>query len=518
MPDKYNHLPLILIILDGWGLAKANRGNAITLAKTPAMDLYLKKYPSTKLCAHDRCVGLPFKQDGNSEAGHMNLGAGRVTEQDAVTISRSINNGTFSKNAALVGAVEHARKNKSNLHLMGMISNGMSAHSDPDHIYALLSFCRKRKVKNVYLHLFTDGRDSPQFASLKLVEALIRELKPNEWIGTVIGRYYAMDRRKKWENTERTYDALIMGEGLKARSAQAAITQSYNKRQTDEYIEPYVMEREDVKLPRMNHNDAVIFFNLRSDRARQMAKPFVQKDFNKMKPGSFKRKKVLKNLYFVAMTDFGPDLDHIVTAFPSRDWEDTLPVALKDIRQLYLAETEKYAHVTYFFNGGYSDPVGGEKRKMIPSPDVTSYAKVPKMSAPGVLAEVLAVVKNDKFDFICVNFANPDMIAHTGNLKATIQAVEYCDSAVKKIVDSVLKKNGTVIITADHGNAEEMINLETGEVDTEHSIYPVPFVIVSNGKMIKIKKKNGALSDVAPTILKLLDIKKPKKMTSRGLV
>jgi len=512
------HLPLVLVILDGWGIAKPSRGNAISLAKTPTMDFLFKKYPSTKLCAHGKCVGLPIKQDGNSEAGHMNLGAGRVTEQDAVTISQSINDGTFVKNPALLGAINHVNKNKGHLHLMGMISNGMSAHSDPDYIYALLSLCRQKKVKKIYIHLFTDGRDSAQFASLKLAEALMRELSDNELIATVMGRYYAMDRKKKWPNTEKAYNALVLGRGLTAASPQAAITESYNKKQTDEFIEPYIMQKDGKSLPRISDNDAVVFFNLRSDRARQLAKTFVQKDFNKMNPGSFKRKKVPKNLYFVAMTDFGPDLDHIVTAFPSRDWEQTLPMILRDHRQLYVSETEKYSHVTYFFNGGYAAPIAGEDRMMVDSPDVDNYAKTPKMSAPQVLREVLKSLKDDLHDFACVNFANPDMIAHTGNLEAGIKSVEYIDTVVKNLVEAILKKDGIAIITSDHGNVEEMINLETGEIDTEHSINPVPLMIVSNDKSIRIKRKSGVLGDVAPTILNLLNVKKPKEMSSRGLI
>jgi 2,3-bisphosphoglycerate-independent phosphoglycerate mutase len=279
------------------------------------------------------------------------------------------------------------------------------------------------------------------------------------------------------------------------------------------------MEMAGKKLPRINHNDAVIFFNLRSDRARQLTKAFVQEDFNKKNPGSFKRQKVLKNLYFVAMTDFGPDLDHVVSAFPSRDWDKTLPMILKDYRQLYIAETEKYAHVTYFFNGGYADPVAGEERIMVPSLRVDSYAKLPKMSAPEVQNEVQKSLNNNRHDFICVNFANPDMIGHTGDLSAAVKCINYMDGLVKQIIHLVLNRNGVAIITADHGNIEEMINLKTGEIDTEHSTNPVPFIIVSNDKSLKIKKSSEVvLGNVAPTILSLLSIDKPREMNCRGLL
>lgn len=513
------NLPMILVVLDGWGVDRPNRGNAVTLAKTPTINGLLKKYPKTLLCPAGKCAGLPPSQVGNSEAGHMNIGAGRLVEQDVVRISKSINNGTFFKNTAFVEAVRHAKKNKSKLHLMGMLSNGMSPHSDPDHILALLIFVRNYGIKDVYLHLFTDGRDSPQYASLKLVEALERSLKKNELVSTVIGRFYAMDRKKKWSRAEKTYNALVIGEGKRARSPQAAIAESYNKGESDEFIEPYVMTSKGKALPRINNNDSIIFFNLRSDRARQLAKVFVQEDFNKKNPGAFKRKKVLKNLKFVAMTDFGPDLDSILTAFPGGDLKNALPKQLADIKQLYIAETEKYAHVTYFLNGGYSDPVGGEDRVVIPSPDVRSYDETPSMSSDKLTKIVLNNLKKNKYDFTFLNFASPDMVAHTGNLKAGIKCCENIDGNIKKIVDEYLKKNGTVIITADHGNIEQMIDLETGEVDTEHSINDVFLVIVNKQLRNKLKlRKNGILGDVAVTVLDLMGKIKPKEMTGKSLI
>ena len=515
--SKKNNLPMILVILDGWGLAKPNKGNAITLAETPTMNGILKKYPSTQLYAHGRYVGLPPKQDGNSEAGHMNIGAGRIVEQDAVKIGKSINDGTFFKNTALLEAIKNVKINKGKLHLMGMLSNGMSAHSEPDHILALLTFLQKNKVNNIYFHLFTDGRDSPKYAALKLVEDMERSFKNKERIATVIGRFYAMDRKKKWERTKMAYDALLLGHGHKAESARAAISESYNKGDDDEFIEPYIID----PAGRIEDGDSVIFFNLRSDRARQLAKVFVQKDFNDDNPGSFKRSKVLKDLCFVAMTDFGPDLDSITTAFPSVDLKQTLPMALSDIKQLYFAETEKYAHVTYFFNGGYSGRVNGEEQAVIASPDVKSYDVTPAMESRELAKTVIYDLKKKKYDFTVLNFAAPDMIGHTGNLEAGIKCCHEVDKYLGQIIKAYLRVDGTVIVTADHGNIEEMINLATGEIDTEHSSNPVPFILVSKRfrgtKKVKFRE-NGVLGDIAPTILELMGKSKPKEMTGKSLI
>lgn len=517
--QEKNNLPIILVILDGWGIAEPNKGNAITLAKTPTIDGLLKKYPTTEICAAGKCAGLPPKQVGNSEAGHMNIGAGRLVEQDVVKISKSINEGTFFKNAGFMEAIRHVKKNKSRLHLMGMLGNGMSPHSDPDHILALLVMARKYGIDDVCMHLFTDGRDSPRFASLKLVESLERYLKPKELVGTIMGRFYAMDRKKKWDRTEKAYDALVNGSDKVATSPQAAITESYNREESDEYIEPYILERKGKKIPRISDNDSVIFFNLRSDRARQLAKAFVQSDFNKKNPGSFKRKKVLKNFRFVAMTDFGPDLDSILTAYPGVDLENTLPMELSDMTQLYIAETEKYAHVTYFLNGGYADPVNGEDRKVIPSPDVKSYDVTPSMSSDKLVKEVINNLKKKKYDFTFLNIAAPDMIAHTGNLEAGIQCCENIDGNVNKIVKEYLKVGGTVLLTSDHGNIDRMINLKTDEVLTEHSTNPVFFAIINNKLKGKIKlRKKGILGDIAPTILDLIGKQKPKKMSGKSLI
>ncbi|MFA5317908.1 MAG: 2,3-bisphosphoglycerate-independent phosphoglycerate mutase [Patescibacteria group bacterium] len=511
--------PLILIILDGWGIAPPNKGNAVTLGKTPTMDKLAKNYPYTELFAHGKNVGLPSYQDGNSEAGHMNIGAGRIVNQDVIKISKSIKDKTFFKNAAFLQAIKHAKDNRSHLHLMGLLSNGMSAHSDPFHIEALLKLAREHGIKNTYLHLFTDGRDSPQHAALKLVQDLERKLLPNEYIATVMGRYYGMDRKKNWKVTQQAYDVLTCKKCRwhSSKDTASAITQSYNRNNTDEFLEPYVILRKNKILPRIENNDSIIFFNLRSDRARQIAKAFTQDDFEIKNKGSFKRKEKLKHLCFVAMTDFGPDLESILTAFPSTDMENTLPMQLKDCRQIYMAETEKYAHVTYFFNGGYADPVAGEQRIHVPSPDVKSYDQKPEMSSRELTDNILKFIKNKNFDFLTVNYACPDMIGHTGNLGAGILAVEAVDNYLSKIIAEAEKNRIRIIITADHGNIEEMIKLDTGEVNTEHTTNKVPFIFFDNEfKKAELSQK-GILGDIAPFILMLLQKEKPKTM-NRGIM
>ena len=510
---------MILVILDGWGISKPNKGNAITIAKTPAIDRLTKEYPSTTLKAYGKHVGLPPEQDGNSESGHMNIGAGRIIEQDAVRISKSINDGTFFKNPAFVEVIKHVQKYKSRLHLMGMLSNGMSAHSDPDHLLALITLARQYEIKEVYLHLFTDGRDSPKYASLKLVADLERDYLKNEKIATIMGRYYAMDRKKKWARTEKTCDALISGKGKKKNSAQEAITESYNSGENDEFIPPYIIKEKNKILPRISDNDSLIFFNLRSDRARQLTKIFAQRNFQKKNQDSFQPKKKPKNLKFIIMTDFGSDLEDVLTAFPGTVIKNTLPMQFPDLNQLYIAETEKYAHVTYFFNGGYADHVAREIRMVIPSPDVKSYDETPTMSSEELTREVIQKLKSPGIDFTVLNIAAPDMIGHTGNLKAGVECCEKVDGYVGQIVEAYLEVNGSVIITADHGNIEEMINLETGEIDTEHSRYPVPFILVNNNLENKIKlRESGVLGDVAPTILELTGRNKPKEMTGKSLI
>lgn len=515
--------PIVLVILDGWGEREKAEGNAIKLSKTPVLKGLLQTYPHSLLSAYGKEVGLPAGQRGNSEAGHLNLGAGRIVEQDVVLISKAIKDSRFFKNSAFISAVAHAQKNKSVVHLIGMISGTQSPHVEMNHLYALLRLLDQEGIEKVYLHLFTDGRDAPQHESLKYFKELKEHFLGNEKIASLCGRYFGMDRNKIWSRTEQVYNMLTIGTGMQSESTEDAVLSAYNRGETDEFISPTVIvERCDLSQKKclpvatIKDNDAIIFFNLRSDRARQLTKCFVQDDFTRKNPGSFTRKKILKNLKFVAMTDFGPDLDHILTAFPSRDVDMTLPMALKDYQQVYLAESEKYAHVTFFFNGGYDRPVGGEKRIVIPSPNIKYYKEAPAMSSVKVTDELVKQLKAGA-QFICVNLCNADMIGHTGDLKATVKGIETIDECLGRIVGVALKQNGMVIITADHGNAEEMVNLRTGEVNTEHSAFPVPFILVSKDYQ-KSKVRNGILADVAPTILHLFNLKKPKEMKGKSLI
>jgi len=526
-----NILPLILVILDGWGIAKPNKGNAITSARTPTMNGLLRKYPNTELSASGKSVGLPPSQSGNSEAGHMNLGAGRIVEQDAVKIGRSINDGTFFKNQAFIEAIRQVKRNKSNLHLMGMISNGMSAHSDPDHLLALLAMARKNNLKKIYLHLFTDGRDSPQYSSLKLIEDLQKILKNSEAIATIMGRFYAMDRKKTWARTEKAYGALVLGQGRQAASAGEAITESYNRGESDEFIEPYIITKKGKSLPRISNSDSLIFFNLRSDRARQLAKMFAQRVTHEQASQSFKRIKFLKDLKFVVMTDFGPDLDNIITAFPSADLKQSLPMALKNLSQLYIAESEKYAHVTYFFNGLNEAAHKDEAHALVPSKSDTTYEESPEMSAREIGQRMVEEIGRGTYRFILANFANADVVAHTGNLGKTIEAVSAIDREIGIISEAVLLKGGMLFITSDHGNAESVVDITTGRLNKSHTGNPVPFLIIGRefegktlgfddapGGDLSFLKPSGLLSDVAPTILKFCGLKKPVQMIGRSLV
>ncbi len=513
--------PFVLVILDGWGVAPPSKGNAISLAATPNMDRYTREYPNTLLDATGTAVGLEPNEMSGSEAGHLNLGAGRIVIQDSRYISEAMNDGSFFRNPAFVGAVRHIKRYQdkgAKLHLMGLLSTKDSPHSDPDHIIGLLIMAKKKGVKNVFLHLFTDGRDAHPRSSLHLLKGIkkVMDKVDTAEIASIGGRYYAMDRIKRWDRLKKAYDLMVHGKGKKALSAEEAIKSGYKEGLNDEFLEPTLIVRRDKEpVALIEDNDAVIFFNLRSDRARQFTKPFVLDEF-----AEFDRGEKLKNLYFVAMTDFGPDLG-VETAFPSRDVEMTLPMVLKKKKQLYIAETEKFAHITYFFNGGYADPVGGEARVMIESPDVDHYDKKPEMSAREITSVVVGNLKYDVYNFIAVNFANPDMVGHTGNIKAARKAVETVDECLGKVIETVLEKEGEAIITADHGNADEMLDLRTGEIITSHSKNPVPCVIVSErlkslGEEVQLKR--GILGDVAPTILDLLGVEKPKEMTGSTII
>jgi len=508
--------PFVLLILDGWGIAKKSTGNAIELAEKKKFDKYLSEFANTELFAHGFHVGLPDSQVGNSEAGHLNIGGGRLIKQDSVRISEEINDGRFKKNTAINQIIDHVLANKSAMHLFGLISDNDSPHSSLDHLYALVDLVFEKGVKKIYLHLITDGRDAPQYEAINILDKINKKIADRAKIVSLMGRFFAMDRGKNWERTKRAFECLVLGSAQVLKNYQEAVLHEYNRKITDEYLEPTIIAdtEKEKEISRVRDNDGLIFFNLRSDRARQISKCFVQKDFQKMDEGEFKRKKFVKNLAFCAFTDFGPDLDNILTAFPSAEIKNSLPIVLKNKTQLYIAETEKYAHMTYFINGGYANPVNGEERIRIPSKIVKSYAEIPEMSIYEITKKVIYFLKNEKFEFIAVNFANPDMVGHTGDLMATIKAIQHTDFCLGKIVDHVLKKNGTAIITADHGNAEKMIDETTGEVWTSHTTNKVPFILVDKN-LKNVKLRQGSLANIAPTIYDIMQVKHlPKKLNS----
>ena len=511
--------PIVLVILDGFGIAPESPSNPFSFKSLPEYSRLCQEGRHTRLWAHGEYVGLPEDQDGNSEAGHLNLGAGRIVKQDPVTINESIQDGTFFKNPAFIEAIRRVKQNNSRLHLMGMLSNGQSAHSTPEHLYALLDLLDKEKVAPVFIHLFTDGRDSHPFSGREMIERLIQELHPNQEIASIIGRFFSMDRRKSWGRTEKAYNAIVLGEGRCVDNPLAVFDESYREGIGDEFIEPHSVCRANKPIGDIQDNDAIIFFNHRSDRARQLAKPFVQKNFSQDNPGAFMPKRIIKNLCFVAMTDFGPDLDDIITAYPSALLKDTLPMVLSKKRQLYLAESEKYAHMTYFFNGGYADPVNGEHRLMIPSPNIERYDQSPEMATKELTDEVIKDLTEKKYDFLAVNFACTDMVAHTGNFEAAKIALQAVDQSLGRLLVAADSASGALIVTADHGNIEEMKDFSNNALDTEHSKNQVPFLVWA-GKQTKNLpplRHGGVLSDVAPTILELFGINKPIAMTGKSL-
>ncbi|MBI5621939.1 2,3-bisphosphoglycerate-independent phosphoglycerate mutase [Candidatus Falkowbacteria bacterium] len=508
--------PTVLCILDGFGVAKPSKANAVTRAKMPVYTALWKKYPHTVLQASGKYVGLPPRQAGNSEAGHMNIGAGRVVQQDAVRISQSIVDGTFFKNSAFLGAVKHIKRYGSHLHLMGLLCDDQSAHAYPEHLQALLEFYRRHGVDRIFLHLFTDGRDSPPYVAIKLLRKLKRTFKNGEIVATIMGRFYAMDRKKAWARTAAAYNAIVLGQGYRVDNSEDAILHAYGRKESDEFIPPSVVYYQGKAGGIVRDNDALIFFNLRSDRARQLCKPFVQKDFEER--GGWRRKKVLENLYFVALTDFGPDLDMVMTAYLSINLIGTLPMALSSRRQLYIAEAEKYAHVTYFINGGYADPVAGEDRIRVPSVAVDHYETRPAMSARQITRAVLTSLKQRRHQFITLNFANPDVLAHSGDMAATIKGLAVVDECLGQIWSAVHQHNGRLIVTADHGNCDAMLDAKTGEIITEHSQAPVPFLLASEDWRRRRLRSRGCLANIAPTILEIMQVKQPRQMKGKSLI
>ncbi len=515
MPKKPTN---ILIILDGWGIAPKSKGNAIELAKKPFFDALIKKYPHTALNATGLAVGLNENERSGSEAGHLNIGAGRIIKQDARIVSEDVESGKFYKNPRILRTMNHALAKKTNLHFIGLLSDNDSSHSDPAHLYALLKLAKIKKVKQVYLHLFTDGRDTRKKTALIFLNNLkdkIKEIGIGK-IASIGGRYYGMDRVKHWDRLQRSYDSMVLGEGAKNYSAEAAVKNSYENGLTDEFIIPTVIiSKTNKPVMKIKENDAVIFFNTRGDRARQFTKLFVLDNV----VGYENRRNKLNNIFACTLTDFGPDLP-VQVAYHSQAVKNSLPSVMKNFKQLYISEAEKYPHVTYFLNGGHKDPTSGEMRERIASPNVFSYDQKPEMSAGDITKVITSNIEYNVYDFIAVNYANADMVGHTGNLKATVAAIEFLDKCLKQVIEGILGSGGTAIITADHGNADEMIDLKTGKELTMHSKNPVPFIIVKDGlnKGNCELKSNGVLGNVTPTLLDVLDIKKPKEMVLGSLI
>ncbi|MGI6424317.1 MAG: 2,3-bisphosphoglycerate-independent phosphoglycerate mutase [Tepidanaerobacteraceae bacterium] len=506
--------PLMLMILDGWGLSLEERANAILNANTPNYDRLMKEYPNTTLEASGLAVGLPEGQMGNSEVGHLNLGAGRIVYQDFTRVSQDIKSGGFYKNPALLSAVENALNNNKSLHLMGLLSDG-GVHSHINHIKALLLLAKKNNLDRVYLHAFLDGRDVPPANAQKYVseiEECMKELDIGA-IATISGRYYAMDRDKRWDRTKKAYDAIVFGEGLLASSAKTAIEKSYERKETDEFVIPTVITGDNGQpLAKVEEGDSIIFFNFRPDRARQLTYAFCNEEFE-----GFHRKNGYFPVCYVCMTEYDKTINNAMVAYGPESMDNILADVLSKagLRQLRIAETEKYAHVTFFFNGGVEKAYPGEDRVLIPSPKVATYNLKPEMSAYEVADAVVKKIKEDIYDVIILNFANPDMVGHTGVFDAAVKAIEAVDECIGKICDVLEEKGGTLLITADHGNAEKMLDYETGEPFTAHTLSKVPLILISDKNY---KLKPGKLADIAPTILLLLGIEKPKEMTGEPLI
>lgn len=539
-----NKNKVILVILDGWGLGPDYKGNAIMLAKTPTMDSLALTFPFTELEASGEAVGLPRGEDGNTETGHLNIGAGRIVYQDLPRINMSIASGSFFKNKAFLKTIEHVNHYQSQLHLLGLIGQG-GVHSSNDHLYALLSFCKQQKLSSVVLHLITDGRDSSPTSSPIYLQEIIHEIEEIGigQISTIMGRYFAMDRDHRWERTKVAYDALINGTGEISNDFLSTLALRHASGETDEFLKPIIVSKNSTPTPRIQDNDAVIFFNYRIDRPRQLTKALIMDDqtfsshtesfdpyavkyqkshiLKSRSENIFPRPKRPNNLLLTTMTEYEKNLPCEV-AFPPEYVEMPLSrvIALSGKRQLKLAESEKERFVTYYFNGQRDLSFPGESVDITPSPKIPTYDLQPEMSGELQTSKLLKAIKSDLYDLIVINYANPDMVAHTGNLASTILACQFVDGWIKKIYQVTMQNENLILfITADHGNAEELISLESGKIDTEHSQFPVPLYIIS--RQLQNRNRNlpkGILADVAPTILKFLNIQKPNSMSGRSLI
>ena len=501
----------MLMILDGFGINENEKSNAVKLANMPNWNKIIRQNPNTKISTSGLDVGLPEGQMGNSEVGHTNIGAGRIIYQDFTRITKSIEEGDFFSNSELNKAIDNCIKNKSNLHVMGLLSDG-GVHSHIRHLYAILELAKRKDFENVYVHCFLDGRDTPPSSAETYITELEKKMaeKGVGKIATISGRFYSMDRDKRWERIKESYDAMVRGIGEKSNSAIKAIEESYQKEIFDEFVKPTVIYNGTEPIAKISNNDSVIFFNFRPDRAREITRTLVDDKFNEFETENL-------NLYFVCLTQYDATLPNVHVAFEPSVINNTFGqyISKKGLKQLRIAETEKYAHVTFFFNGGEEKQYKNEDRILIPSPKVETYDLMPEMSAKQVTDKVVEAINSENYDSIILNYANPDMVGHTGNLEATIKALEVLDECIGRVVEAVQKHKGVLLITADHGNAEQMIDYVTGDPHTAHTTNDVPLVILG---MENISLKKGRLSDLAPTMLDIMGLEKPKEMTGESLI
>ncbi len=501
----------MLMILDGYGINEKTEGNAVKLANTPNLDEIFNKNPNTIIHTSGGDVGLPDGQMGNSEVGHTNIGAGRIVYQDLAKITKSIEDGDFFSVPEFVKAIENCKEHNSKLHLIGLLSDG-GVHSHNRHLYGLLEMAKRKGFEDVFVHCFMDGRDTPPASGENYIVELEEKMAEKQIgkIATISGRFYSMDRDKRWERVEKAYNAMVKGEGEKANSAVQAVEESYQREEFDEFIKPTVICNNGEPIATIGENDSVIFFNFRPDRAREITRSIVDEKFDGFKVNHFKT-------YFVCMTPYDETMPNVEVAFKKEEIKNTFGeyISQKGLTQLRIAETEKYAHVTFFFNGGNEKQYEGEDRILIPSPKVETYDLKPEMSAEEVTEKVVEAIDSQKYNAIILNYANPDMVGHTGSIEATIKALECLDNCVAKVVDAINRNEGVLLITADHGNSEQMIDYKTGEPHTAHTTNPVPLVMIGRPNR---KLKEGRLADLAPTMLEIMGLEKPSEMTGESLL
>ncbi len=505
--------PIVLIILDGFGIREAKDGNAIKIAKLPNYNSFLENYPNTQIVASGLDVGLPEGQMGNSEVGHLNIGAGRVVHQELTRINKEIELGYFYKNDKFIEVISHVKNKGKNLHLMGLLSDG-GVHSHMDHLFALMKLAKNEGLDQVYIHCFLDGRDTPPKSAKGFINALedkIKEIGIGR-IATVSGRYYAMDRDCRWDRVKLAYDAMVLGKGQMAKDPIDAIDEAYKLGNNDEFVLPTIITDSKGNYHRIEADDGLIFFNFRPDRSRQITRAFVDPDFT-----CFKRDNEYFPLHYVTMTLYDKTIKNVKVAYEPNKLTNTIGeyISKKGLSQLRIAETEKYAHVTFFLNGGVEVSNLNEDRILIPSPKVATYDLQPEMSACEITDKLIEKIDEDKYDLIIANYANPDMLGHTGILHAVVEGLEAVDKCLGRLVDKILEKGGSAIITSDHGNSEHIINEKTGSPITAHTINPVPLILIGEGN---VKLNKGRLADIAPTLLELLALEKPKEMTGNSLI